>query len=182
MLLLRHGGFLCKERLRDKRAGSCYNEGERRGNMLNLAAVGKKIQELRKKRGLSQDELAERLLVTRQAVSLWETGQSAPSIDNVIELHKLLRVPIDTLLCLDEPMEPDAEDIFRGYSREYVLNSMEEGTFPLPLADVFYQLSPGERMRILRRMRARREPIPYDLSVKLTLEEKRMLEKGEKEL
>lgn len=146
--------------------------------MLNLAAVGKRIQELRKKRGLSQDELAERLLVTRQAVSLWETGQSAPSIDNVIELHKLLRVPIDTLLCLDEPMEPDAEDIFRGYSREYVLNSMEEGTFPLPLADVFYQLSPGERMRLLRSFMAQKREIPFDLAVKLTTKEKQMLKKG----
>ena len=149
--------------------------------MLNLFAVGKRIQELRKRLGMSQYEVAEKLLVSRQAVSLWETGQSAPSVDNIIELHRLFSVSVDVLLCLEEPIHVRADNIFDGYSREFILSSMEDGTFPLPLADVFYQLSPQERMRVLRRMRAPREPIPYDLSVKLTLEEKRMLEKGEKD-
>lgn len=75
--------------------------------MPNLAVVGWKIQTLRKSRSMSQDELAASLSVSRQAVSQWENGQTAPSIDSIIGLHRLFSVPIDALLC---PDEFDAED------------------------------------------------------------------------
>ena len=52
------------------------------------------IYELRTKKGLSQEELAEKVLVTRQAVSRWETGETIPNIDTLKLLSKLL---IDTL-------------------------------------------------------------------------------------
>ena len=54
--------------------------------MIDFVRVGKKIQELRLSQGLSQDALSERLSVTRQALSRWENGQSAPSIDTLITL------------------------------------------------------------------------------------------------
>ena len=43
-----------------------------------MASVGKHIRKLRLRRGLTQEELAQRLHVTRQAVSTWETGRSQP--------------------------------------------------------------------------------------------------------
>ncbi len=57
-----------------------------------------KLTTLRKEKGLSQNELAEMLYVTRQAVSRWETGEAAPSVDNLIALRDLYGVSVDYLL------------------------------------------------------------------------------------
>ena len=56
------------------------------------------IYELRTKKGLSQEELAEKVFVTRQAVSRWENGETKPNIDTLKLLSKLLDVSINTLL------------------------------------------------------------------------------------
>ena len=56
------------------------------------------IFELRTKNGLSQDELAEKLYVTRQAVSRWETGDTVPNTETLKLLSKLFDVSINTLL------------------------------------------------------------------------------------
>lgn len=56
------------------------------------------ILELRNKAGLSQDELAEKIYVTRQAVSRWENGETIPSVDALKLLSEVFDVSIDTLL------------------------------------------------------------------------------------
>mgnify|MGYP004669656165 CR=1 FL=1 len=56
------------------------------------------ILELRTKKGLSQDELAEKVFVTRQAVSRWETGETTPNTETLKLLSKLFDVSINTLL------------------------------------------------------------------------------------
>ena len=56
------------------------------------------ILSLRTKAGLSQDELAEKLFVTRQAVSRWETGETVPNTETLKLLSKLFDVSINTLL------------------------------------------------------------------------------------
>ena len=56
------------------------------------------ILELRTKNGLSQEELAEKVFVTRQAVSRWETGETTPNIETLKLLSKLFDVSINTLL------------------------------------------------------------------------------------
>ena len=56
------------------------------------------IYELRTKKGLSQEELAEKVFVTRQAVSRWENGETIPNIDTLKLLSKLFNVSINTLL------------------------------------------------------------------------------------
>ena len=56
------------------------------------------LYELRTKSGLSQDELAEKLFVTRQAVSRWENGDTVPNTDTLKLLSKLFNVSINTLL------------------------------------------------------------------------------------
>ena len=56
------------------------------------------IVKLRTERGLSQDELAEKLYVTRQAVSRWETGETIPNTETLKLLSKLFDVSINTLL------------------------------------------------------------------------------------
>ena len=57
-----------------------------------------KIVELRKQKNLSQEELAEQLGVSRQAVSRWELGQTLPDIPNLLQLCELFRVSADYLV------------------------------------------------------------------------------------
>lgn len=57
-----------------------------------------KLQELRKSRGLTQEELAEALFVSRTAISKWESGRGYPSIDSLKEISNYFSVSIDDLL------------------------------------------------------------------------------------
>lgn len=60
--------------------------------------LGQKIAELRKKSGLSQEALAEKMNVSRQAVSKWESNQSIPDIEKIVDLSELFGVTTDYLL------------------------------------------------------------------------------------
>ena len=60
--------------------------------------MGEKMQKLRKQKNWSQETLAEKLGVSRQAVSLWERGESMPEIDKLIPLANYLGVTVDFLL------------------------------------------------------------------------------------
>ncbi|HCD69420.1 MAG TPA: transcriptional regulator [Ruminococcaceae bacterium] len=75
------------------------------------------ILELRTKKGMSQDELAEKVFVTRQAVSRWETGKTIPDTETLKLLSKLFDVSINTLLgsprklicqCCGMPLEDES--------------------------------------------------------------------------
>lgn len=68
--------------------------------------VGQRIQEHRKKNGLSQEELGQRLLVSRQTVSLWEKDQTLPTVDNLLLLKDIFGISVDELLGKEE--EPQA--------------------------------------------------------------------------
>ena len=59
---------------------------------------GEKLQQLRKSKGLTQEELAEALYVSRTAVSKWESGRGYPSIDSLKEIAGYFSVSIDALL------------------------------------------------------------------------------------
>ena len=60
--------------------------------------IGKTIQDLRKRKGLSQEELAEKIDVSRQAVSKWENGSSVPDVEKIIALSDFFQVSTDYLL------------------------------------------------------------------------------------
>ena len=60
-----------------------------------------KLKELRKSRGLTQEELAEELYVSRTAISKWESGRGYPSIDSLKEISNYFSVTIDELLSTD---------------------------------------------------------------------------------
>lgn len=64
--------------------------------------LGDNIRKFRKLNNMSQDELAEKLNVTRQSVSLWENGQTQPSLENIVALAKLFKVSTDELLVSDK--------------------------------------------------------------------------------
>lgn len=61
-----------------------------------------KLQELRKSKGLTQEELAEALYVSRTAISKWESGRGYPSIDSLKEISRYFSVSIDDLLSGDK--------------------------------------------------------------------------------
>lgn len=61
-------------------------------------SLGKRLMELRKSKQLSQEDLAEKLNVTRQTISKWETDQSLPECDKIIPLAKLFNISADELL------------------------------------------------------------------------------------
>lgn len=60
--------------------------------------LGEKIQRLRKEKGLSQEQLAAQLTISRQAISKWELGESMPDTENIVQLSKLFGVTTDYLL------------------------------------------------------------------------------------
>ena len=67
--------------------------------------LGEKLKEARKQAGLSQEQLSEKLGVSRSAVSKWETDNGIPDVDNLKVISKLLNVSIDYLLDDGEVME-----------------------------------------------------------------------------
>lgn len=65
---------------------------------------GEKLKAERNKKSWSQEELAEKLFVSRQSVSKWENGQNYPSIEIIIKISDLFGVTIDELLRSDEEL------------------------------------------------------------------------------
>ena len=115
--------------------------------MIDFVKVGKRIADLRRSFGLSQDELAEKLFVTRQAVSKWENGMSVPSIDILSDICRMFSVSFEELLGLfdKERLVLDPDDIFRGHDRSFIVSKIAKGEIKVDLAAVFYQMSPAER-------------------------------------
>ena len=68
-------------------------------------AIGEKIAQARREKRLTQEELADRLGVSRQAVSKWESGAALPETDKLARLSGLLGVSCDYLLCDDASEE-----------------------------------------------------------------------------
>ena len=71
---------------------------------------GEKLQELRKQNGLTQEELAQALYVSRTAVSKWESGRGYPSIDSIKAIAKFFSVTIDRLLSGEQLLTAAEED------------------------------------------------------------------------
>ena len=100
------------------------------------------ILESRTKKGLSQDELAEKVFVTRQAVSRWENGETTPNIETLKLLSKLFDVSINTLLgspqrlvcqCCGMPLEDSdiSKEVDGVFNEEYCKWCYVDGDFTL---------------------------------------------------
>lgn len=106
------------------------------------------IFELRTKNGLSQDELAEKLFVTRQAVSRWETGETVPNTEALKLLSKLFDVSINTLLgsprklicqCCGMPLDDDSsisKEVDGTFNEEYCKWCYVDGKFVYTLEEL----------------------------------------------
>lgn len=98
------------------------------------------LYELRTKKGLSQDELAEKVYVTRQAVSRWENGETTPNTETLKRLSKLFDVSINTLLgsprqlicqCCGMPLEDYnmSKEIDGAFNEEYCKWCYSDGEY-----------------------------------------------------
>ena len=148
--------------------------------MIDIARVGEKIAYYRKLHNLTQDELALKLYVTRQAISKWEKGISIPSIDMLLEICNEFQIGFEDILCLDEDDEIDPNDIFKGHDRLYVIQKIIKNELKIYIPDYMYLLSPSERMMILKAIKEGKISTDLDeLIVKLTKSEQQYLLKGE---
>lgn len=78
--------------------------------------VGEKIQIYRKQFGMSQEELGQKLFVSRQTISLWEKDQTVPTIDNLIRLRDIFGVSMDEILDVGEykkDSEPEPDETYQ---------------------------------------------------------------------
>lgn len=80
--------------------------------------IGQRIADQRKKLGLSQEALGERLGVSRQAISKWESDTSVPEIDNLIVLSKLFSVSVGWLLGVEAAQDMPAEAVVPEEERQ----------------------------------------------------------------
>jgi transcriptional regulator with XRE-family HTH domain len=69
-----------------------------------------KLQELRKSKGMTQEELAAELFVSRTAISKWEQGRGYPSLDSLKEISRFFSVSIDDLICSEEIISAAADE------------------------------------------------------------------------
>lgn len=81
--------------------------------------VGERLQSYRKQHNLSQEELAKQLFVTRQTISLWETDQTLPTIDNLVRLKDILDVSIDDILTGPEDKPEEENQPLESYEFKY---------------------------------------------------------------
>ena len=77
----------------------CYNEGVNKGDrLMDLAKIGKFIKEMRKAKGLTQMQLAEKLMLSEKTISKWECGNGFPDATLILPLCKELDITANELL------------------------------------------------------------------------------------
>ncbi|GFI22005.1 HTH-type transcriptional regulator ImmR [Lachnospiraceae bacterium] len=82
--------------------------------------ISERLQELRKKEGYSQEQVAEMLGLSRQAISKWESGQGKPEIDNIIKLTEIYHVSADYILLGTEKISvpaPEKKELSHEYKK-----------------------------------------------------------------
>ena len=107
--------------------------------------VGEKIQYYRKKIGLSQEELGQKMLVSRQTVSLWEMDKTLPTVDNLIRLKEIFSVSIDDILSEAEPIKENKNEPNEAYVFKYEKSDLQEvfkkARFPLIKRAIVFTLA-----------------------------------------
>ena len=107
--------------------------------------VGEKIQYYRKKIGLSQEELGQKMLVSRQTVSLWEMDKTLPTVDNLIRLKEIFSVSIDDILSEAEPIKENKNEPNEAYVFKYEKSDLQEvfkkARFPLIKRAIIFTLA-----------------------------------------
>ena len=109
-----------------------------------------KLQQLRKQKGLTQEELAEALFVSRTAISKWESGRGYPSIDSLKAISKFFSVTIDELLSGDEVLNLAEEDqkLKENQIRDLVFGLLDCSTAMFLFLPIFGQRTGGGSLSV----------------------------------
>lgn len=102
-----------------------------------------KLKELRKNRGLTQEELAQALFVSRTAISKWESGKGYPNIDSLKAISKYFCVSLDDLLSTDEILTIAEKD---GKQKERHLRNLVFGLLDCSIAMFLFLPFFGQRV------------------------------------
>lgn len=124
--------------------------------MLDLKGIGENIKRIRIRNNLSQEELATKLYVSRQAISSWEIAKSIPTLDNIVMLQDIFNVSIDELLLISKDISNNIDSYFLYHSRDYILLMIINNQFKFNLIDNFYRLSNDERLVVLNNIISKR--------------------------
>lgn len=84
---------------------------------MNKNYLPENLYRLRRRAGLSQEEFADKLCVSRQAISKWERGEAYPDTENLIAISRLFSVKVDDLVNARELSAPDAQSAAEGEGR-----------------------------------------------------------------
>jgi transcriptional regulator with XRE-family HTH domain len=135
-----------------------------RGMFMNIQ-IANRLVELRKQNGLSQEELAAQLGVSRQAVSKWERAESSPDTDNLIGLSRIYSISLDDLLLnsannsgAQTQSQPSAEEAPEPADGHDYTNYADDATLR-------YDIEWEKEQRQLRRKRFLHFPYPVFVSL-----------------
>lgn len=108
------------------------------------------ILKLRMQKGLSQDELAEKIMVTRQAVSRWENGESLPDIERCKRLADVFGVTVDDLINYEKKDSLGLEVPPKGKHIFGMVKVGEKGQIVIPAkARKIFDIKPGDNLIVL---------------------------------
>ena len=108
-----------------------------------------KLKELRKQKGISQEQLAEKIYVSRQAITKWESGNGIPDIENLIAISSLFNESLDSLLSEEKSLVSKQEFLYQSRT-EYDLDSPKKIDLRLGLAhEVIIEKTKDEKILIL---------------------------------
>ena len=71
-----------------------------------------KLKDLRKQKGISQEQLAEKIYVSRQAITKWESGNGLPDIENLIAISSLFNESLDSLLSEEKSLITSSQKFY----------------------------------------------------------------------
>ncbi len=116
--------------------------------------IGMNIKYLRKKYRYSQEDIAEKLMVSRQSVAKWENGETLPDVIKCAELAKLFEVTVEMLLmCSLEELDNSEYASSEGGDGKYIFGIVkvgERGQMVIPkLARRVFDIGPGDRLLVL---------------------------------
>lgn len=132
-----------------------------------------KLKELRKQKGISQEQLAEKIYVSRQAITKWESGNGIPDIENLIAISSLFNESIDSLLSEEKSLISKHEFLYESRT-EYDLDSPKKIDLKIGLAhEVIIEKTKDEKIQVLAASN-KLSYIAQQVKVKIVEDKKRM--------
>ncbi len=132
-----------------------------------------KLKELRKQKGISQEQLAEKIYVSRQAITKWESGNGLPDIENLIAISSLFNESLDSLLSEEKSLITKNEFLYESRT-EYDLDSPKKIDLRVGIAhEVIIEKTKDEKIQVI----AAANKLPYlaqQVKVKIVENKKRM--------